>query len=220
MYGTVCSVIHCMASRRQASLKRGETCWKLLKMRLQCLIETRDEKEWRCWMNLEKMQQGGKTPWAFFKLYPVQGDTLQSDKGKFSMLKMMHIRWLPLVQQLLMPSCRGNGTTSWCYDGLLLVKAPHGSWRYLGGVSHDAPFPALGMTLPGQQLPICCSTYPSSAFSPLCRIVTFLHCVVEYSWDQFSAAACHPPCHGRLCNLPQKQTDTNFAPVLLAQSSS
>ena len=115
----------------------------------------------------------------------------------FSLLKMMH-----MVHQLLMPSC-GNGTTSWCYDGLLLVTAPHGSWRYLG-VSHDAPFPALGMTLPGQQVPICCST---QHWLPLCRIQ-----------DQFSAA-CHPPCHGRLCNLPQKQTDTNFAPVLLAQSS-
>ena len=116
----------------------------------------------------------------------------------FSLLKMMH-----MVHQLLMPSC-GNGTTSWCYDGLLLVTAPHGSWRYLG-VSHDAPFPALGMTVPGQQVPICCST---QHWLPLCRIQ-----------DQFSAA-CHPPCHGHLCNLPQKQTDTNFAPVLLAQSSS
>ena len=31
--GSVLWLIHCMASRRQASLKRGETCWKLLKMR-------------------------------------------------------------------------------------------------------------------------------------------------------------------------------------------
>ena len=136
-------------------------------------------------MNLQKMQLGGKTVNFFWVNFP------------FSLLKMMH-----MVHQLLMPSC-GNGTTSWCYDGLLLVTAPHGSWRYLG-VSHDAPFPALGMTVPGQQVPICCST---QHWLPLCRIQ-----------DQFSAA-CHPPCHGHLCNLPQKQTDTNFAPVLLAQSS-
>ena len=59
-------------------------------------------------MNLQKMQLGGKTMNFFWVNFP------------FSLLKMMH-----MVHQLLMPSC-GNGTTSWCYDGLLLVTAPHG----------------------------------------------------------------------------------------------
>ena len=37
--------------------------------------------------------KGGKTLWAFLKFYPVHiRDTLQSDKGRFSKLKMMHIR--------------------------------------------------------------------------------------------------------------------------------
>ena len=48
MYGSALLVIHCMVSSRLASLKRGETSWKLLKMRHQCLIETREGKEWRC----------------------------------------------------------------------------------------------------------------------------------------------------------------------------
>ena len=42
-------------------LKREGTSRELVKMRHQCLIETRDGKEWRCWMNLQKMQRGTKT---------------------------------------------------------------------------------------------------------------------------------------------------------------
>ena len=61
----------------------------------------------------------------------------------------------------------------------------------------------------------CAPWYPGAHHGSL--VHTIVHCTHCTQLHHFSP--CHPPCHGQTCNLPQKQTDTNFAPVLLAQSS-